>query len=311
MTSSACGPIAYFAFNRPVHTARSLAALAANPEAGDTDLHAFVDGPRREDDRPFVAEVLAVIRAAKGFRSVTVHQSQTNQGLYRAVTSGVSHVLTTADRVIVVEDDILASPYFLAYMNDGLKRYESVQQVGSIHAYSPPIDGLPDYFFLRGGDCWGWATWADRWQLFQSDPSALLKQLVSSDQVLAFCTSHGIGSLLLLIRRARRRNQSWAILWHASLFLAGRLTLHPGRAFADNIGNDGSGEHSSATDSYATRLVDIYQGLPGDLPVREDASAAHALRAFLESSAFGRSGALRRRLLSAYAMLSVRVLVRR
>ena len=32
-------PIAYFAFNRPAHAARSLAALAANPEAVDPKAH--------------------------------------------------------------------------------------------------------------------------------------------------------------------------------------------------------------------------------------------------------------------------------
>lgn len=299
-------PIAYFAFNRPAHTERTLAALAANPQAATTDLHAFVDGPRNEAERLLVAAVLDIVRAAQGFRSVTVHASETNQGLYRAITGGVSRVLADAGRVIVVEDDILVSPFFLSYMNEGLDRFEADSRVGSIHAYSPPIAGLPDYFFLRGGDCWGWATWADRWHLFQADAPALLKQLVTSGQLDAFSSSHGVGSLLLLIRRAQERNQSWAILWHASLFLADRFTLHPGKALADNIGNDGSGAHSADSEVFSTRLIGAYEGLPEGLVAVEDARTTAIFSSFLETSAFGRNGSFRRRLMPVYAKLAAR-----
>lgn len=299
-------PIAYFAFNRPTHTARTLAALAASQLAPSTDLRVFIDGPRNEGERALIDEVRRLASSVRGFRSVEIIASETNQGLYRAITGGVSHVLADASRVIVVEDDILVSPFFLAYMNDGLDRFESVQQVGSIHAYSPPITDLPDYFFLRGGDCWGWATWSDRWKLFCPDASSLLKRLVSTGRLDAFCFSHGIGSLLLLIQRVRGRNQSWAILWHASLFLADRLTLHAGTAFADNIGNDGSGVHSAESNVYATRLIETYGGLPAQLPVIEDASAAAALSSFLDTSAFGRDSSLRRRLMPPYAKLAAR-----
>lgn len=299
-------PIAFFAFNRPQHTKRTLAALAANREAIETDLHVFVDGPRNDVDQPLVAEVVSVANAAQGFRSVRVEISDTNRGLYHAITTGVSTIIDTSNRVIVVEDDILVSPHFLSYMNEALDRYRFMPQVGSIHAYSPPIRELPNFFFLRGGDCWGWATWADRWQLFQPDAAALLERLVSGKLLDEFCSSHGIGSLLLLIRRARRRNQSWAILWHASLFLANRLTLHPGTAFAANIGNDGSGAHSKCSDIYSTNLGETYHGLPADFPVVEDERAAVALRSFLDSNAFGNDGSIRRNLMFVYAKLAAR-----
>ncbi|MEO7478180.1 MAG: hypothetical protein ABIT64_02995, partial [Lysobacteraceae bacterium] len=234
---NAHAPIAYFAFNRPEHTARTLAALAANPEAGDTDLHVFVDGPRKEDERDAVEKVIALAGRVSGFASVEVHAASEKQGLYRAITSGVTRVVADAKRVIVVEDDILVSPHFLAYMNEALDRYENEPKVGSIHGYSPPIDGLPDYFFMRGGDCWGWATWTDRWTLFDADADKLRRMLVSKRLLTEYCLSRGSSSLLYLLRRARGRNQSWAVLWDVSLFLAGRYTLHPGKSLVSNIGN--------------------------------------------------------------------------
>lgn len=276
-------PVAFFAFNRPEHTKRTLAALAANPEAAASDLYVFVDGPRNESERGRVAEVIRISRAQTGFRSVSLSVSASNKGLYRSITEGVTSTLSHSQRVIVAEDDVLTSQYFLSFMNEALERYASEPKVGSIHGYSPPLPGLPDFFFLPGGDCWGWATWADRWLLFRSDASALLNDIVSRRLVADFCRTHGRQSILQLIRRARRRNESWAILWHASLFLAGRCTLHPGKSFVQNIGNDGSGFHAGATSKHRTTMATSYSGLP-DVPVIADMDAAEKLSGFLDAS---------------------------
>lgn len=298
-------PIAYFAFNRPRHTAQSLAALAANPEAAATDLHAFVDGPRDEDDRAVIDEVVSVIRQQQGFRSLTLSCADRNQGLFRALTHGVGEVVRGDGRVIVVEDDIVVSPHFLRYMNDALACYEHNPAVGSIHGYSPPLRDLPEYFFLQGGDCWGWATWADRWALFVPDAEVVLSRVAG--QLPAFASSHGWQSIIQLVRRAQHRNQSWAILWHASLFLAHCHTLHPGQSFVENIGHDGSGAHSRASEAFTPRLRDAYRA-PTLSKVEQDPAAARALSGFLDELAVGRPlGAIGRLALSWYARLLVRL----
>src|SRR5260370_30670471 len=87
-------------------------------------------------------------------------------------------VLSQHERVIVLEDDIVVSPFFLSYMNGALSLYEDEPRVASIHAYVYPIkEPLPETFFLRGADCWGWATWRRGWELFNSDGRYLLSEL--------------------------------------------------------------------------------------------------------------------------------------
>lgn len=275
-------PIVFFAFNRPEHTARTLAALAANTEAIDSVLHIFVDGARNDEEQVAVAEVLRIANATTGFCSVVVHASAVNRGLYLSITRGVTQVVAEAKRVIVVEDDILVSPCFLKYMNDGLERYADDQRIGSIHGYAPPIGGLPKFFFLRGGDCWGWATWEDRWALFDPDARHLLLALVGRGELRTFSSTYGIQSLRHLIRRSRGRNQSWSAHWNASLFLESRLTLHTGTSFVQNIGNDGSGTHSVVSGQYATNLQQDFGSLPS-LVVRQDTRAARMLRDFYDA----------------------------
>lgn len=280
-------PIAFFAYNRPAHATRTLAALAANPEAAVSDLHVFVDGARTDEDRNKVAEVVGIARGATGFGSITVHASATNAGLFRAITDGVTQVLSSSDRVIVVEDDILVSPRFLAYMNECLERFEKDSAVGSVHGYSPPLSGLPEFFFLRGADCWGWATWADRWALFDADAQGLLRTLLDKGWLSEFAKTHGWQSVLHLVRRAQHRNHSWAILWHASLFLAGRHTLHPGRSLVENIGHDGTGAHSRESTAFSTVSSQCLVSPPLAFS-GEDPQAAKAISAFMDSTAIHR-----------------------
>ena len=307
-------PIAFFAFNRPEHAARSLRALAANPDAAKSTLRIFIDGPRNADDLERVESVRNVARHTRGFADMEVHAAGANQGLFAAITSGVGHVLRTHDRVIVVEDDVEVSPCFLTYMNTALSRYRDEARVGSIHGYTPPIPGLPDYFFLAGGDCWGWATWNDRWPLFEPNPATLLRALAERRLLRAFIASHGAQSLLQLVRRAQGRSQSWATLWHASLFLAGRHTLHPGKSFVYNSGNDGTGSHAARSTAHDTLAIARFEGvLPSD--VSQDTHAANALSRFLDRQALRNvpllPDSVGRTLLSAWSMWLARRVARK
>jgi GT2 family glycosyltransferase len=162
--------IACFSYSRPAHLSRVLSALALNLEASELPLIIFVDGAKTVDDEAKVALTLEVARTAHGFLSVDVRVRSTNLGLYHSLTTGISEVLIEYEAVIVVEDDIATSAYFLRYMIDGLMAYWGSPKVASIHGYLPPIrQQMPETFFLRGADCWGWATWQDRWSLFRQD----------------------------------------------------------------------------------------------------------------------------------------------
>jgi hypothetical protein len=49
-------------------------------------------------------------------------------------------------------------------------------------------------------------------------------------------------------------NDSWAIRWYASAFLADKLTLYPGLSLIQNIGNDDTGTHSGLTETHNVSL---------------------------------------------------------
>lgn len=277
-------PIAVFAFNRPGHLASCIASLAANPEARGSHLHVFCDGPRSAADLAGVGRVREVVKGISGFAAVTTVYRDENRGLAASIIDGVGQVLGAHDRVIVVEDDLLLSPHFLKYMNESLERYAANDRVASIHGYCYPVDRpLPETFFLRGADCWGWATWRRGWVHFRPDGATLLAELRKLGLTRAFDLDGAYPFTQMLADQVAGRNNSWAVRWHASCFLDELLTLYPGRSLVQNIGNDASGTHSKATGRFD---VDVARGPIHlqDIPIEQDEAARQAFIRTLKGS---------------------------
>jgi hypothetical protein len=253
---SSLPPIVVFAFNRPDHLERTLRALASCAEAAASPLTVFCDGARRESDEARVREVREVAAAAEGFASVEVIARERNFGLAASIIDGVTRQVQQHGRVIVLEDDIVVSPHFLRYMHEGLALYEHDEQVASIHGYTYPVaETLPETFFLRGADCWGWATWARAWRHFRADGPTLLAELRAQRLTRAFDLDGAYPYTRMLEDQIAGRNNSWAVRWHAACFLRGMLTLYPCRSLVVNIGNDDSGTHTGVTSDYDVEML--------------------------------------------------------
>lgn len=241
--------IAIFAYKRPAHLSRVLKALEPQlkNEHQGIPIFIFIDGPRSSADEDAVRQTRQVAYGFSEARSSTIYASDINKGLYSSLTEGVSAVLREFESIIVLEDDIVTSTHFLRYMIAGLNRYRFHRKVASIHGYCPPIRSLvmPENFFLRGADCWGWATWRDRWKLFNCDAQGMADSIDRNGLAFAFNLDGYYDFMALLRARANGKSNSWAICWHASCFLAGLYTMHPGRSLVKNIGLDFSGEHCS------------------------------------------------------------------
>jgi hypothetical protein len=243
-------PIAVFAYARPDHLARTMEALRRNPEAAASVLYVFCDAAKNPAVQASVDAVRNFVRGIDGFAKVDVVLRETNFGLARNITGGVTQVLQEHPDVIVVEDDVLVAPHFLRFMNDALDVYRDEPRVGSATGYCYPVDRpLPETFFIKGADCWGWATWRDRWAVYNPNGTQLLQELQARGLESRFNLDGTMGFSSMLEAQIAGKNDSWAVRWHASCFLRDMLILYPGRSLVENIGNDGSGTHVTAKDT--------------------------------------------------------------
>jgi len=248
-------PIVLFTYNRPEHTRLTVEALKANKYASESDLIVFSDGHKNDRDKAKVDEVRAYLKTITGFQSYKIIERKKNIGLAANIIDGVTQMVNEYGKIIVLEDDLITSPYFLQYMNEGLDLYEKEEDVISIHGYMYPVrKKLPETFFIKGADCWGWGTWRRGWDIFKADGQELLKELETRKLQREFDYNGSYPYTKMLKKTIKGEIGSWAIRWYASAFLNNKLTLYPGRSLVFHNGSDGSGINCSENSIYDVKL---------------------------------------------------------
>lgn len=273
-------PVALFAYSRPGHLKKSLASLQLDPLAHKTPLYIFCDAPGDEEVKLDCDEVKRIAHSIQGFSNVKIIERPYNYGLAKSIIEGVSYILNKYDQVIILEDDLVVSPHFLKYMNEALNIYKNEPRVAAIHGYLLPLNAsIPETFFLKGADCWGWATWSRAWRKFNPNGFELLNELKLRNLTSEFDLGGVCPYTKMLANQVAGLNQSWAIRWQASVFLNEMLTLYPCRSLVQNIGNDNSGIHCSASNDYDVHLTETPIRVLR-IPVEESLIALSAVKNF-------------------------------
>jgi len=254
MTFVNLAPIVLFVYNRPWHTQQTVEALQKNKLASESELFIYSDEAKNDDARVSVDEVRKYIDNITGFKKITVIKRDKNWGLANSIIDGVTKIVNEYGRIIVLEDDLVTSPYFLKFMNEGLTMYENEDKVASIHGYIYPIDNLPNTFFIKGADCWGWATWKRAWDVFEPNGQKILDELKSRGLEKGADFNNSYGLTQMLKDQIKGKNNSWAVRWYMSAFLKDMLTLYPGKSYVQNIGDDDSGTHCGVSDIFRVEL---------------------------------------------------------
>jgi hypothetical protein len=255
MSASTLAPVALFVYNRPEHTRQTIEALASNPEAALTRLYVFSDAAKSDDAVPAVAAIRSYLRTIEGFGHVEVVERDVNFGLARSIIDGVTRLCQDYGRVIVLEDDLVTSPYFLRYMNDALDLYADEERVMHVSGSAYPIGPFSwhaDTYFLRVPLCWGWGTWGRAWDKFEKDPAVMQKFDTAMIKSFNFDDTYNYWQQLEL-NQAGKIN-TWFVFWYAQIFVRKGLALFPAVSLVRNIGHDGTGVHCGETTVYDMEL---------------------------------------------------------
>ncbi len=273
-------PIVLFVYNRPDHTAKTIHALQQNSFASDSELFIYADAAKNDSDKKQVDEVRELLSNVSGFKKVTVIKQEKNIGLANSIIAGVTEIVNKYGKIIVLEDDLITSPYFLTFMNDGLDFYSNIKDVWHVSGWNYPIetDELGDTFLWRAMNCWGWATWSDRWQHFEKNTDKLIDSF-NGEKIKAF-NIDGIADFWrqVLLNKKGRIN-TWAIYWYASIFANGGLCVNPSQSFVTNIGVDGSGTNCGKINIFPSTLS-CKKNITFEADIKENALALFRIQSF-------------------------------
>ena len=239
-------PIILFTYKRLAHTQKTVGSLLKNKECCSSDLFIFSDAPKTKKNIIEVENVRSFIRKINGFKSVNIIEQESNKGLADSITEGVSFIISKYGSCIVLEDDIVTSPFFLKYMNDSLKKYKDNDKIMHINGWLPPTKtkSKSGIFISDRITPWGWATWKRAWDKFEQDPQKLFKELKQKKYIDRFNLDKSFNFTSSLKANMSGLIKTWAIKWQAVVTLNDGLSIFPKESLSINIGLDSSGEHS-------------------------------------------------------------------
>lgn len=241
-------PIIVTVYDRLQHFQQCIGALQRNGPAKESELYVVSDAPGKPDHASKIDQVRAYARSITGFKQIHLIFREENYGAFRSCLAIMQQVMDEHSRFIYLEDDVLAAPNFLDYMNDGLNFYEADQRVFSIAAYTLPIQ-FPKNFkagvFFQPSHCpWGFATWKDRY--VKVDFSVCDRYSVALGNSKLYDKLISTGNYMIQILRADSVGQLQVpdvrICFHQ--FIHDLYTVYPRDSKVMNIGLDGSGMHS-------------------------------------------------------------------
>ena len=272
-------PVLLLNFNRPDLTTGLIENLR---QVRPRKVYIAIDGPRAgnaEDARncALSAQAIALIDWPCEVRTKI---SPVNLGLRRNVKGAIDWLFSENEVGIILEDDIRFGPGFFAYCQRMLEAYRDDPRVGVISGNNL-VRHLPGYpatddanFLCSIFHCWGWATWRDRWAIYDDN--------IEEDEAFfrdRYPSLQRNGQVQNFWRRVRLSLQqgavnSWAWRMQLSMFRAERLCMTPSTNLTVNIGFGEEATHTTSKpawmEGWEVQSYDSTAPLPAEL--RENAA---------------------------------------
>ena len=122
-------------------------------------------------------------------------------------------------------------------MNLNLNKYKNIKKIWHISGFNfnVNITSKETQFFTRVSNCWGWATWADRWRHFKKNPKQIINNW-NKLKIKKFNFDNTCNFYSQIERNYNKTLNSWAIFWYATIFEKKGLCVNPIRSLSKNVG---------------------------------------------------------------------------
>lgn len=248
MENSLRTPVLLLTFNRLENTEKVFSEIR---KAKPKQLFIASDGPRedKEGEREIVEGIRKyLLKNIDWPCKVKTLFRKKNLGCKYAVSGAIDWFFENVEQGIILEDDCLPSQSFFRFCQEMLERYKNERKIMSISGYNylNGADIKESYYFSRYFECWGWATWKDRWDLCDLE----LKQYekLKKDGTLKRYFNSLVEKKLYIKRfedNLKRCGNSWAYPFLWSHFLYSSYSITPKDSLIVNLGT--GGEQSTHT----------------------------------------------------------------
>jgi len=235
-------------FNRPALFCQVFEQVRA---ARPSRLFLYQDGPRDEQDVPGIEACREIASQVDWACDVRRNYQQHNQGCFASGFRAHQWAFSLADKVMVLEDDVVPSLSFFRFCKEMLDRYETDLRVMMIAGYNvdeQSTDIAADYFFTSVFSIWGWASWRRVAQLWDSQYS-FMKDAYNLNQLKALIKQRRYRPDLMrmLKEHSQAGVENFETIYWAAMLLNSGLTLMPAKNLITNIGITPDSTHFMAS----------------------------------------------------------------
>jgi len=236
-----------FLFNRPDHTKETISALLEQKEFINK-IFFYIDRPTNEKDIALQSEVFSVLMSL-----ITKHKLSKYEIIIRSENYGIAKSITTAtneyckshiEPFVVIEDDCKPGEGFMTFMAYSFSEYKDDPDVYTVCGYQYHEDDseVAEIELSLRFNPWGWGSWPEKWNFkwFNGDFTEDIRDLLPPS-VRSFTEDK---------RYLNGKMDIWSTTVVIQQFANKKLTVVPTRSLIENIGMDGSGVHSDATDAF-------------------------------------------------------------
>ena len=215
-------------------------------------LFLYQDGPRNDADLPGIEACRRIVGDDQIDWECDVRRQYLDHNQGCDPSGFLSHqwAFSLADKVIVLEDDVVPSQSFFPFCKEMLDRYEHDERITMVSGFNTDevtADVREDYFFTSFQSIWGWASWsrvARRWQAdyaFMSDPQA-------RRQLEAIARRRRLRNTMMKMfsDHSQSGKPYFESIYWADLILNNGLTIMPTRNLVNNVGLTADSTHFAA-----------------------------------------------------------------
>lgn len=253
----ALSPLLVLAHKRPEQLERVLVAVYESSRP--RKIYVFCDGPRSPEEELKQEEISRIVDQIPSSFSVRKNFQSENLGLRTAVFSAIDWVFERETAVIVLEDDVLPTKDFFDFCDAGLLRFKFERRIQQVSGYNP-LGGFWGALNPRGPhilnsrmDCWGWATWENRWKDFRESQSFPAKEGNQRWVPRALRNEIASGHEAAV----RGHLDSWAYSWAHYAIQKNTLSITPRVNLVTNIGFGPDATHTFQGSSALPRRLSL------------------------------------------------------
>ena len=222
-------------------------------KARPSRLLLYQDGPRGEKDMAGIEACRRIVSDDNIDWECEVHRNYltVNPGCDPSGFRSHQWAFSIADKVIVLEDDVVPAQSFFPFCKEMLDRYEHDERITMIAGFNVDevTPGMPyDYFFTSAFSIWGWASWrrvAQRWD----GQYGFMADEFNLHQLEAVARQRGYRNTLLTIFRDHSRSgkEFFETIDWASMILNSGLAVMPAKNQINNVGMTVASTHFSTS----------------------------------------------------------------